>query len=111
MLIVPPFGRGPASSAAAEDGTQLTMNFSVYILKSQKDNSYYIGVTNNLARRISEHQKCLSKSTKNKTPWHLVYQEDFDTIKSAYQREKEIKSRKKRKYIEGLVMCARSSAG
>jgi putative endonuclease len=87
------------------------MNFTVYILKSQKDNSFYVGVTNNLIRRVNEHQKGLSKSTKNKVPWQLVYQEKFDTIKSAYHREKEIKSRKKRKYIESLILRARSSAG
>ena len=91
------------------------MNFSVYILKSNKDDSYYIGVTKNVPRRFKEHNTGTSQSTKHKIPWQLVYQEKFNTIKAAYKRERYIKSRKKRKYIEQLLnnnnTRAHSSAG
>lgn len=68
--------------------------WNVYILKSLKDNKYYIGCTNNLERRIKEHNSGNNISTKNRTPLKLVYSEIFKDSKSAYAREKQIKSYK-----------------
>ena len=79
------------------------MKWTVYILRSKKDNSFYIGVSNNIARRLKEHNKSLSQSTKSKIPWELIYTEVFDDRKYAYQKERKIKSQKKRKYIEKLI--------
>ncbi|MBM2821149.1 MAG: endonuclease [Candidatus Berkelbacteria bacterium] len=83
------------------------MKYFVYILQSVKDLSYYIGVTNNLPRRIKEHNHGLSKSTKSKRPLNLIYSEKMDDIKSAYKREKYLKSLKKRKCIEKLILTQR----
>ena len=41
----------------------------VYILRSKKNNKIYVGSTNNLKRRIREHNEGLSKSTKPFIPW------------------------------------------
>jgi len=47
--------------------------FYVYIIKSKKDNELYIGSTNNLKRRLLEHDKGTNHSTKNRAPFDLIY--------------------------------------
>ena len=78
--------------------------YYVYILKSEKDLSYYIGQTKDLKDRIERHNSGRSKSTKFRIPWKLVYKESFNTRSEAVKREIEIKDRKSRKYIEKLIM-------
>lgn len=80
--------------------------YYVYILKSIIDNSYYIGCTNSVERRLKEHNTGSSKYTKNKRPWVLVYKEEYKTLSEARKREGAIKSRKKRDYIEKLINAA-----
>lgn len=78
----------------------------VYIVESMKDHKYYVGCTNNIVRRINEHNKGLSKYTRGQGPWELVYNEEFSTLKLARKREKQIKSWKKRIAIEKLINAA-----
>jgi putative endonuclease len=68
--------------------------FTVYIIKSEKSGKYYIGVTSNLIQRLRHHNSGANKSTKNRGPWILVFQEIFDDTKSAWLRERQIKSYK-----------------
>jgi len=63
----------------------------VYIIKSCKTNEIYIGFTNDLKRRIDEHNKQQSLSTKSKTPWLLIYYEAYTSEKDAILREKGLK--------------------
>jgi putative endonuclease len=77
--------------------------FFVYILQSRKDFSFYIGQTNDLDVRVSKHNDGLSKYTSSKLPWVLVYFEKLETRSDALKREREIKSKKSRKYIEALI--------
>ena len=79
------------------------MAYYVYILQSLKDESYYIGSTNNLADRVERHNQGRSKYTKPKRPWKLAYFEEFPDRPSAVRREFEIKSHKRRGYIEVLI--------
>ena len=79
------------------------MKYYVYILQSFKDNTYYVGTTKNIEKRINQHNQGISRSTKGKIPWKLVYNERFNNIKDAYKRERYIKTHKKRKYIEKLI--------
>ncbi|MDZ7798641.1 MAG: GIY-YIG nuclease family protein [Patescibacteria group bacterium] len=76
--------------------------YYVYILKSQKDFKYYIGVTNNFNKRFSEHNKGLSKSTKHRQPFILVRLEKYPNIESAYQRERFLKKKKSAKIIKKI---------
>jgi len=76
--------------------------YQVYILKSRKNNKYYIGQTENIHSRLNLHNSNRVNSTKNQGPWNLVYQEIFEDRKSAIEREKQIKSWKSRKAIERL---------
>ncbi|MCX6722342.1 MAG: GIY-YIG nuclease family protein [Candidatus Staskawiczbacteria bacterium] len=68
--------------------------FTVYIIQSKKNNHYYIGLTSDLTKRIYYHNSGKNRSTKNKGPWGLVHSEIFEDKKSAWLREKQIKSYK-----------------
>ena len=65
----------------------------LYILKSKKDNNLYIGSTNNIERRISEHNNGLVTSTKSRKPFELIYFEGYKIEKDARLREKNLKLR------------------
>jgi putative endonuclease len=66
----------------------------VYIIKSIKHNKYYIGCSNNLSRRLDEHNKGYNISTKIYKPWVLVHYEKYNNQEEAFSREKKIKSYK-----------------
>jgi putative endonuclease len=83
------------------------MGYFVYILKSLRDGSYYIGFTQDIASRVERHNQGRSKYTKTKRPWALVYYEEYSDRSSAMKREKEIKLKKKKDYIELLVITSR----
>jgi len=68
--------------------------FYVYIIKSSKTNKYYIGYTNNLERRLFEHNHNNTQSLKNKGPFILIYKEQFINKLDATKRERQIKSYK-----------------
>lgn len=65
--------------------------FYVYILKSLKDGNFYIGYTNDLKRRILEHNGGMSKSTKSRAPFELKYYESFSDKQDAVSREYQLK--------------------
>ena len=78
------------------------MNYC-YILKSLIDNSYYIGSTTDINKRIKYHNSGRSRYTKTKKPWVIIYSEEFSILSEARKREKQIKSWKDRKAIERLI--------
>ncbi len=61
--------------------------FFAYILKSDKDNSYYYGSTSDLEKRLLYHNKGKVRYTKGKMPWKIHYYESFATKSEAYKRE------------------------
>lgn len=65
--------------------------FFVYILKSKKDNNLYIGSTNDLRRRLEEHNSGKSLSTKSRMPFVLVYYEAYAIEDEARRRESSLK--------------------
>ncbi len=68
------------------------MKYYVYIMTNKPDGILYIGVTNNLIRRVYEHKEGLIEGfTKKYSLKILVYYEGTDDIRSAIQREKNIK--------------------
>jgi len=74
--------------------------FTVYILQSQSLDRYSVGFTNDLARRLEEHNRKKGKYTDSGIPWQLVYHEIFSTKMEAMDREKFIKLKKSRIFIE-----------
>ena len=68
------------------------MNSYVYILASYKNGTLYIGVTNDLKRRVWEHQHDLVKGFTREYGVHdLVHYEIFEDIEEAILREKQMK--------------------
>jgi len=65
--------------------------FYVYVIKSKKDSSLYIGYTNDLKRRFIEHNNKTEQSTKYKTPFELIYYEAYKSMKDAKYREHQLK--------------------
>ncbi len=66
--------------------------YHVYIMTNPKNSVLYVGVTNDLARRVFEH-KCGvgARFTSRYNTVKLVYYEEFDSVEAAIAREKQIK--------------------
>jgi len=74
----------------------MSKTYYVYILASRRNGTIYIGVTNDLARRVWEHRKGLIPGfTKTYGVKMLVYYEEFDDIHAAIHREKRLKKYKR----------------
>lgn len=68
-------------------------SFYVYIMASQENGTIYVGVTNNLARRVYEHKGNLVEGFTKKYSVHkLVYFEEADSVETAIAREKQLKN-------------------
>ena len=83
------------------------MSYYLYILQSQTTGRFYIGHTNDLERRLSQHNDQRYKGSQTTKrfhgPWEIVHSESFISRSEAMLREKEIKSWKSRKKIAQLV--------
>ena len=64
----------------------------VYILRSLKDDGYYIGETMNVSERLQFHNAGLQRSTRNRIPFEIAHVEELPDRESALKREKQIKS-------------------
>jgi len=80
------------------------MEFFVYILKSLKDDRFYIGQTSDIANRINRHNSGQVTATKNRRPLVIIHTEKFATRAQAMQREKYLKSLKSQKYISENII-------
>lgn len=79
------------------------MQYVVYILECA-DKTLYVGCTNNIERRVIQHNGAKSGAhyTKIRRPVKLVYQETLESLKDARAREAEIKRWKREKKMELL---------
>jgi putative endonuclease len=72
---------------------KLMKQYCVYIMTNKLNKVLYIGVTNNLPRRVYEHKKKLTKGfTAKYNLTKLVFFEQTKYIKSALEREKQLKN-------------------
>ena len=75
--------------------------YYVYIMASKRNGTLYIGVTNNLIRRVYEHKNNLIKGFTSKYGVHrLVYFESTSEVESAILREKQLKKWKREWKLE-----------
>jgi putative endonuclease len=65
--------------------------YYAYVIKSIKDNKMYLGSTNNLRRRLLEHNNGKSQSTKSRRPFELRYYEAYFTQDDERKRESSLK--------------------
>ena len=77
--------------------------FTVYVLYSSAIDKYYVGYTNDLERRLLEHNRKKGKFTDSGIPWIVVHHELYKSKSEAMLREKSIKSHKSRQYILSLL--------
>lgn len=81
------------------DHIKIINMYTVYVLKSLKNNYRYIGQTKDINKRLAEHNAGLSKSTKNIRPLVLDYTEEYYTRSEAMKRERFLKSGKGREWL------------
>jgi len=80
------------------------MNCHTYILYSKTLDKYYIGHTcMALEERLKKHNTNHKGFTGRTSDWEVAYFETFETKQEAYTRERQIKSKKSRTYIEQLI--------
>ena len=78
--------------------------FVVYILYSESYHKTYVGYTNDLERRIWEHNHQPKKSfTSRFKPWIIIYSENFSTKKEAMEKEKWFKTTSGRRLKKQLL--------
>lgn len=74
--------------------------FFVYIIRSEMDGRFYVGLTENVENRIIQHNKGMTFSTKGYRPWKLFFKEEYITRLEARSREKYLKSGVGKEYIK-----------
>ena len=78
--------------------------YYVYIITNKYCSTYYIGVTNNLGKRLRQHQENIEKRIKTFASryqiQHLVYYEEFSWVQLAIAREKELKGWRRDKKLD-----------
>jgi putative endonuclease len=92
------------------------MNYFVYILFSLKDHKFYTGLTNNIERRLEEHNRGNygTPTTLNRGPFSLIHAEEAISLTEARKREKYWKSgqgREVRDIIAKKISWVASSVG
>ena len=75
----------------------------VYILRSLSTGRLYKGCCSDPVQRLGQHNAGVTKSTKNRGPWELVYQEEFATRAQAVARERFLKSGQGRYWLKAVV--------
>lgn len=75
----------------------------IYILQSLRDSNFYTGMTEDMARRLHEHNAGQCKSTKHRAPFTLVYSEEYKTRDEARAREKFFKTGTGREFRDTIL--------
>jgi len=79
------------------------MKYFTYILQSDKDDSFYIGSTSDIERRLTEHNFGNNPYTSKKKPWKVIYYEQFDSRSEAIKREKFLKKQRNKEFYIRLI--------
>jgi len=80
------------------------MKYYVYVLESLKNGRYYIGHTNDLERRIRQHNSGKTKGNRNCRPFKLIYKEEYRDAPEARKREHYIKRQKSKSFVQSLIV-------
>jgi putative endonuclease len=79
------------------------MVFYTYVLKSLSHGNRYIGSTNDISKRLAEHNQGKCRYTSGRRPWVLAYFEEFKTRGEAMMREKFLKTGQGRKFLDQIL--------
>ena len=77
--------------------------FYTYVLKCEKTGTFYTGTTDNLERRLEQHNNCQVYYTKNRLPVRLVYFEACLNKDDAYRRERYLKTGMGKRYLKNRL--------
>ena len=88
---------------AGRQGTRILIMYYFYVLENSK-RELYKGITNNIDRRINEHNKNKSIGTRGKGPWILVYFEKHKNRENARAREKYFKTGCGRDELKNIIL-------
>ena len=80
--------------------------YTVYVLKSLKDGRQYTGSTEDLERRLKEHNAGKTASTRRRRPFVLVHTEEYESREAAEDRERYLKTGKGREELKKLLIGA-----
>lgn len=75
----------------------------VYVLESKKDGNWYTGCTNDLRKRLVQHQDGKTTSTKGRGPLALIYYEASLSDEDAFNREKYLKTGMGKRYLKNRL--------
>ena len=76
---------------------------TVYVLLSVVDGKTYTGCTNNIERRLKDHNNGKEISTKARKPFKLIYTESYDDLSSARKREIFLKTGKGKDFLRKFI--------
>lgn len=79
------------------------MMYYTYVIQSKKDKKWYTGSTNNLRKRLIEHNSGKVTSTKNRGPFILIYYEACLNEQDARCRERYLKSGMGKRYLKNRL--------
>ena len=77
--------------------------YFVYVLISEKDKKFYTGFSEDVYKRLDQHNKGLVESTKYRRPFKLVYFEASMNLEDALHREKYLKTTYGKRYIRNRL--------
>ena len=77
--------------------------YTIYVLKSLKDNNLYIGCTSNLEKRLLEHKKGMVQSTKSRNPLQLIFKEEYSDKYKAFNIERYYKTAKGKRELKNKI--------
>lgn len=75
-------------------------NYYTYIIESSVNKKWYIGHTNDIERRLAEHNSGQNKSTKGKGPWRLIFLSSFNNNLDAKKFELKLKKITNKDFIK-----------
>ncbi len=77
--------------------------FYVYVLRSLKDGRLYKGLTQDVTKRLKQHNHGENRSTKGFVPWELVFTKEFNSRPEARTYEKYLKSGSGREFLKEIL--------
>jgi len=87
------------------------MAFCTYIIYSTLKNKYYCGISNDINKRLREHNAGKCRSTKYGIPWTLVFYEESTTRETARTLEVKIKNKGPKRFFEEIDNTLKGAVG
>jgi putative endonuclease len=81
----------------------LGMPWFLYILQSEINGMYYVGISPNVEHRLEFHNYFGHGFTARYRPWKIVYTKEYPNRQLAQEIEKKIKARKNKEYIKRII--------